>query len=203
MVKPKVLEVSVPLLVSLVCVGLVTAAPAGEAPGLHHKTGPDLVIQKVTLPGPGGDEQPERDMLVTIKNIGNGPSGPCSVVVLLTSDVYRPSVGSWPFLIQRGLVPKLDPNATCDVNFLFVLDEANWRGMCLAAVDPPVEKKPCGQVDEWPHQKLLAPQPGPLRTLREPWTGNSAAGEHNNGFAFAYALRGLQMPFVWTNPAVP
>lgn len=203
MMRPKVLQVSMPLLVCLVCVGTVAAAPPGEVPTLQQKTGPDLVILKVTLPGPGGDEQPEREMLVTIKNIGNGASGPCSVVVLTTCDVYRPSVGSWPFLIQRGLVPKLDPNATCDVSFLFVLDEPNWRGMCLAAVDPPVEGKPCGQVDEWPRQQLLAPQPGPLPTVRGPWPGNSAAGEHNNGFAFSYALRGLQMPFVWPNPAVP
>ncbi len=198
MMKRKVLEVSLPLLVCLGCLCLVTAAVAGPIL-VNVKAAPDLVVKKVTLVSMGGGEFPGVELEVTVKNIGNKQSGPCSVALCFTSNVYATPGANQPFLVQCGLVPKLQPNASWDVQFNIQLPESRQRGMCIAAVDPPIQLSPTapahphGQVSEWPILSL---------TLGNYWVGNRKTGEHNNAFGFAFDMKNLPKPFSWRNPAV-
>ena len=201
MMKRKVLEVSLPLLVCLVCVGLVTAAvaaPRGGVPILVNvKAAPDLVVKKVTLVdswGVGGSPAMVEVLLaVTVKNIGNKESGPCNVVLCVTSNAFAAPAANQPFLATCGLVPKLQPNASCDVSMALFLPESQQCGMCIVAVDPPIQDKPYGQVSEWPLLSL---------TLASGWGGNRKVGEHNNAFGFVFDMTNVTKPFSWRNPVV-
>lgn len=208
--KRNVLAVSLPVLVCLLSVGLVTYPAAGPpVPGPTRKAqprgpalvkinkGPDLVIQKITILNL--EHQPKYDqiafnLLVTVKNIGDRQSGQCSMFILYTRDPAMGISGDQPFVVNSGTVPELQPNATGDVEIHQGLPEAAAKGMCIALVDRAIHNRPYGVVSEW-----AAFTPG----VTTHWMGNTKPGEHNNAFGFMYDFNGLPLPFSWTNPAVP
>ena len=189
--KRKLLAVSLPLLVGLGCVWLATAT-FSQPVLLGGPPAADLVVEKVTLLSAGGDRRVAVELVVTVKNIGNVTATRCTVALLTTSDVTAAPYAGVPFSVHHAQVPTVEPNASTDILFTELLGMIpDKRGMCIVAVDAPVEGKAVGRVDEWPG----------LRSLKA-WLGNSKAGEHNNVFGFAFELNSVQESFSWTNPAV-
>lgn len=188
--KRKLLAVSLPLLVGLGCVWLATAT--FSQPGLQGiPQAPDLVVEKVTLVSAGGRRRVAVEFVVTVKNIGKGNAAGCTVALLTTGDVTATPYAGVPVSVHHAQVPAAGPNGTTDILFTQLLGLLpDKRGMCIVAIDAPVEGKDVGQVNEWPG------------FLAIPWHGNTKAGEHNNVFGFAFDLNSVQEPFTWTNPAV-
>jgi len=189
--KRKLLAVSLPLLVGLGCVWLAT--DTFSQPGLlGGPPAPDLVVEKVTLLSAGGGRRVAVELVVTVKNIGNVTAARCTVALLTTSDVTATPGGGKPFSVHHAQVPTVEPNASTDILFTELLGVSpGKRGMCIVAVDAPVEGQDVGQVNEWPG----------LMSIKA-WLGNTKAGEHNNVFGFAFDINDVQEPFTWTNPAV-
>ncbi len=188
--KRKLLAVSLPLLVGLGCVWLATDT-FSQPVLLGGPPVADLVVEKVTLQSAGGDRRVAVELVVTVKNIGNVTAPRCTVALCTTGDVTATPYAGVPFTVHHAEVPTLQPKASTDILFtelLAVLPKK--RGMCIVAVDAPVEGRDVGQVNEWPGMAL------------KPWGGNTKAGEHNNVFGFAFDLNSVQEPFTWTNPAV-
>jgi len=153
---------------------------------------PDLVVEKVTLLSAGGDRRVAVELVVTVKNIGNVSAPRCTVALCTTGDVTATPYAGVPFTVHHAEVPTVEPNASTDILFKELLGMLpDKRGMCIAAVDAPVEAKAVGQVNEWPG--LMS---------AKTWLGNTKAGEHNNVFGFAFDINSVQEPFTWTNPAV-
>lgn len=188
--KRKLLAVSLPLLVGLGCVWLATDT-FSQPVLLGGPPVADLVVEKVTLQSAGGDRRVAVELVVTVKNIGNVTAPRCTVALCTTGDVTATPYAGVPFTVHHAEVPTLQPKASTDILFKELLGMLpDKRGMCIVAVDAPVEGRDVGQVNEWPGMAL------------KPWGGNTKAGEHNNVFGFAFDLNSVQEPFTWTNPAV-
>lgn len=199
MMRRKLLAVSLPLLVCLGCVWLVTEALPGPRLLGPANPAPDLVVEKVTclgvaeVTGSHPDAVAHYDMSVTVKNIGNANAPPCMVALCTTADVTA-SLSS--FAVLHAQLPAVAPNTSKDALFpaRVLAMSPEKRGMCIAAVDVSVQGKAAGQVNEWPGL-----------TAARMWPGNTKAGEHNNAFGFAFDMSNMskvQAPFSWTNPAV-